>query len=143
MKQAIWIKCNGEAHTNPHIDHCAVCMPYWGEFPKCPYCGGTRLGNGAIKTKCKSCGRMVGMERNRSPKGALTLDLSHIDTVLRMPDQVELTRAIADLQIAIQRIQNAQTAMDKPTEFENLRRGWEALKRAEGAVTPIMFLFVG
>lgn len=23
-------KCTGEAHSNPHIDHCGVCMPNWG-----------------------------------------------------------------------------------------------------------------
>jgi len=22
--------CSGEAHNNPHIDHCGVCMPHWG-----------------------------------------------------------------------------------------------------------------
>jgi len=22
--------CNGEAHSNPHVDHCGVCMPNWG-----------------------------------------------------------------------------------------------------------------
>lgn len=24
--------CNGEAHANPHIDHCMVCMPNWGRI---------------------------------------------------------------------------------------------------------------
>jgi hypothetical protein len=24
--------CNGEAHGNPFIDHCMVCMPRWGEM---------------------------------------------------------------------------------------------------------------
>lgn len=23
-------QCNGEAHSNPHIDNCSVCMPNWG-----------------------------------------------------------------------------------------------------------------
>lgn len=23
-------KCAGEAHSNPNIDHCGVCMPNWG-----------------------------------------------------------------------------------------------------------------
>ena len=23
-------KCPGEAHSNPRIDHCGVCMPRWG-----------------------------------------------------------------------------------------------------------------
>lgn len=26
-------KCNGEAHSNPYIDHCGVCMPHWGKYP--------------------------------------------------------------------------------------------------------------
>lgn len=33
----IWVRdgyhleaCNGDAHSNPHIDHCARCMPRWG-----------------------------------------------------------------------------------------------------------------
>jgi hypothetical protein len=86
---------------------------------------------------------MVGMERSRSPKGALSIDLSHIDTVLKAGDQVGLTTALTDLQVAIQRIQMAQSAMDKVAEFENLRRAYEAVKRAEGTLTPIMFKFVG
>lgn len=27
------VKCNGEAHGNPYIDHCGVCMPFWGRYP--------------------------------------------------------------------------------------------------------------
>lgn len=23
-------RCTGEAHSNPYIDHCPVCMPGWG-----------------------------------------------------------------------------------------------------------------
>ena len=23
-------RCTGEAHSNPWIDHCPVCMPHWG-----------------------------------------------------------------------------------------------------------------
>lgn len=26
-------KCNGEAHSNPYIDNCGVCMPFWGSYP--------------------------------------------------------------------------------------------------------------
>jgi hypothetical protein len=29
----IEVECNGEAHSNPYIDHCGVCMPYWGRYP--------------------------------------------------------------------------------------------------------------
>jgi len=28
----MWADCNGEAHSNPHIDHCSVCMPLWGRM---------------------------------------------------------------------------------------------------------------
>ncbi len=23
--------CCGEAHTNPHIDNCGICAPFWGK----------------------------------------------------------------------------------------------------------------
>jgi hypothetical protein len=26
-------ECNGEAHSNPYIDNCGVCMPFWGSYP--------------------------------------------------------------------------------------------------------------
>jgi len=67
MKQATWVKCNGEAHGNPYIDHCMICIPYWGEYPICPYCNSTHLGNGVTRTKCKKCGKMVSMKRDIVP----------------------------------------------------------------------------
>lgn len=24
------VQCDGEAHSNPHIDNCGVCAPMWG-----------------------------------------------------------------------------------------------------------------
>jgi hypothetical protein len=27
------VKCTGEAHSNPYIDHCFVCLPHWGHYP--------------------------------------------------------------------------------------------------------------
>ena len=27
------VKCNGEAHSNPFIDNCGICMPHWGHYP--------------------------------------------------------------------------------------------------------------
>lgn len=27
------VKCTGEAHSNPYIDHCMVCLPFWGRYP--------------------------------------------------------------------------------------------------------------
>lgn len=47
----VWIKCNGEAHSNPYIDNCGICMPFWGDYPICPN-DKTRLNE---KGYCKSC----------------------------------------------------------------------------------------
>lgn len=35
-KGTILVTCNGEAHGNPFIDNCMVCMPRWGwvEVPR-------------------------------------------------------------------------------------------------------------
>jgi hypothetical protein len=29
----IEVQCIGEAHKNPFIDHCMVCLPHWGKYP--------------------------------------------------------------------------------------------------------------
>lgn len=29
-KAYVLVACCGEAHSNPYIDHCALCMPLWG-----------------------------------------------------------------------------------------------------------------
>ena len=29
-QQIRFAKCTGEAHSNPHIDHCPRCAPRWG-----------------------------------------------------------------------------------------------------------------
>lgn len=34
-----WKSCPGAAHSNPYIDNCAICMPYWETYPVCPRCG--------------------------------------------------------------------------------------------------------
>lgn len=26
--------CDGDAHSNPHIDNCGLCAPFWGRRPK-------------------------------------------------------------------------------------------------------------
>ena len=41
-KTATWKPCDGEAHSNGHIDNCGACAPRWGAIPTCPECG-TRL----------------------------------------------------------------------------------------------------
>jgi hypothetical protein len=33
-----WVECSGEAHSNAFIDHCMVCMPFWGKYPVCVTC---------------------------------------------------------------------------------------------------------
>lgn len=30
--------CDGEAHSNPWIDHCMVCIPHWGFTLHCASC---------------------------------------------------------------------------------------------------------
>jgi hypothetical protein len=37
--KVIFVECIGEAHSNPFIDHCMVCLPYWATYPTCPFCG--------------------------------------------------------------------------------------------------------
>jgi hypothetical protein len=49
-----WVKCNGEAHRNPMIDHCSVCMPYWHDIPICPYCR-EKLRESAKFYNCRKC----------------------------------------------------------------------------------------
>jgi hypothetical protein len=39
MREAKIVECDGAAHGNPYIDHCMVCLPYWGKYPACPDCG--------------------------------------------------------------------------------------------------------
>lgn len=43
-KGHVWKACNGEAHTNPFIDHCMMCLNYtWGwRQEKAPKKGGKR-----------------------------------------------------------------------------------------------------
>lgn len=38
MKTAVWKRCTGEAHSNPHIDNCSVCSPFWARIACCPSC---------------------------------------------------------------------------------------------------------
>lgn len=37
--ELIWKECQGEAHSNPFIDNCMECLPYWHHYPTCPDCG--------------------------------------------------------------------------------------------------------
>lgn len=38
MRTAIFRRCTGEAHSNPYVDHCWMCAPFWEMFPACPDC---------------------------------------------------------------------------------------------------------
>lgn len=60
-QKAIWITCTGEAHSNPYIDNCGVCMPYWGNFPTCPN-DGTKLRQRT--GYCPTCKKYYNLERN-------------------------------------------------------------------------------
>ena len=51
MIKAKMIKCTGEAHTNPYIDNCMVCEPFWGLIPICPDCEDKLLPKG----NCQTC----------------------------------------------------------------------------------------
>lgn len=68
MEHAKWIKCIGEAHGNPFIDHCMVCLPYWGSYPTCPYCGkACRKNASGHKTKCHGCNKFYIVDRADDP----------------------------------------------------------------------------
>jgi len=54
LRPVIWKVCTGEAHGNPWIDHCGVCMPWWGEYPTCPECG-RKVRETKAKYKCDNC----------------------------------------------------------------------------------------
>jgi hypothetical protein len=65
MIKAIWVKCNGEAHSNKYQDHCPVCMPYWVYYPICPTCGikPPQSHHGRIIVKCDMCGENIDVRR--------------------------------------------------------------------------------
>lgn len=50
----VWIECPGEAHKNPFIDNCLICMPYWKLYPTCPICG-SKLKDVKRGLKCARC----------------------------------------------------------------------------------------
>lgn len=54
LQSAVWVKCTADAHKNPYIDHCFVCMPWWGKFPTCPVCG-RKVRETLTKYKCNHC----------------------------------------------------------------------------------------
>jgi hypothetical protein len=46
-------QCTGEAHSNPYIDHCGVCAPFWGVVVKCER-SRAAVELGAIKSERKA-----------------------------------------------------------------------------------------
>jgi hypothetical protein len=47
------VECSGEAHKGPYggyIDHCFVCIPYWGTYPICPEHGEKLRESGYCRT---------------------------------------------------------------------------------------------
>lgn len=52
---AIITKCTGEAHSNPFIDHCSICMPGWGDIPTCSKCGGRLIVTDRGNYRCRTC----------------------------------------------------------------------------------------
>jgi hypothetical protein len=144
MKKAIWKKCNGEAHSNPHIDHCGVCMPYWGDYPVCPDCGRKLMAGGATKSMCRTCRQYVDMTRPAEKPEKLPVKDTRpiVESKLNHGDRVELVAAIRDLQMACARIGTALEANNKFTEFETLKEAYMAVKRVDPTLANIMFNFV-
>jgi hypothetical protein len=62
--EPIWVKCKGEAHSNPYIDNCGVCMPYWETYPICPKCRYKLTGTG----KCTGCGKFYNIKQDIETK---------------------------------------------------------------------------
>jgi|MudIll2142460700_1097286.scaffolds.fasta_scaffold2708611_2 hypothetical protein len=54
LQAVVWVKCTGEAHSNPYIDHCFVCIPWWGDYPTCPVCG-RKVRQTPKKYRCDHC----------------------------------------------------------------------------------------
>lgn len=65
-KKVVWKVCTGEAHSNPWIDHCYLCMPYWAEYPTCPDCG-AMLREARKNYTCRACHLQFNKETNRRP----------------------------------------------------------------------------
>lgn len=61
-KEAVWVKCRGEAHKNPYIDNCWSCMPFWETYPTCPVDGKTLKASGY----CKQCKKFYSVKPTKS-----------------------------------------------------------------------------
>jgi hypothetical protein len=47
------VDCVGEAHSNPFIDNCWVCMPFWARYPTCSKCGKKLRTKHGFCNKCR------------------------------------------------------------------------------------------
>ncbi len=61
-RNAVKVKCGGEAHSNAFIDNCMVCAPNWGHFYCCPACTATLDQRKMVcrNPECVSTGRQFG-----------------------------------------------------------------------------------
>lgn len=102
---AIYRDCNGEAHDNPNIDNCMVCLPFWGRYPVCPTDGGKLAESGFCK-RCRKFADVVDYEheyamidQNGVPEGWLGNAGALIDKVV----QIKKTREALDIHLQIAR----------------------------------------
>lgn len=65
---AVTQPCTGEAHQNPYIDHCPVCMPNWGFTIHCINCGKQLKYSrrGVLQLACEKCGTRHGQTDYRN-----------------------------------------------------------------------------
>lgn len=59
MEKAEYKKCTGEAHSNPYIDNCMICMPFWESYPICPM-HKIKLTSAGF---CKTCRKFYEMDK--------------------------------------------------------------------------------
>jgi hypothetical protein len=77
------VKCHGEAHRNPRIDHCGICAPLWGEIPVCDACGNpmqitTRL---FVCRNCRKRCRRTDAQQKSGMKKRISLRKGQLVTV--------------------------------------------------------------
>lgn len=54
MERAIWVKCKGEVH----VSACSICMPYWKEYPTCPFCERKLKKDTVVQGFCSKCKKL-------------------------------------------------------------------------------------
>jgi hypothetical protein len=90
--KAIIKKCDGEAHGNPYIDNCGICMPFWEYYPLCPK-DHAKLNETGY---CPLCKKFYDVEDLKKPVVYIVLGyFGYEDTLIREP-QVFKSKAGAD-----------------------------------------------